>query len=274
MKKVVLATREESTPSTPTKEVKQEKEEKKGDRKRVRKEKVKEETSWYEMSPVEEHGVLAEMKGRSKEQRVEDNVKLRTAIVANMMRRVTELAMGMRSRKEDDQDSEFIDRLELQMKTSMDLDEMSHFMEQERKMIGIKEWRLDEVRMKKEFRSWVVKLRSMVAEEQEEETIRELGRDRMYKAQEVEKEVKTEAEFEESSGEEKDWDREVQIDEDHTDGSDKEQCLWEKDHGQPDTDEDDMLSNLRENEVETKKMLVEICCSEKSRLTDQTRTKG
>ena len=110
MKKVVLATREESTPSTPTKEVKQEKEEKKGDRKRVRKEKVKEETSWYEMSPVEEHGVLAEMKGRSKEQRVEDNVKLRTATVANMMRRVTELLMEMINRKEDEKDSEFIDR--------------------------------------------------------------------------------------------------------------------------------------------------------------------
>ena len=96
----------------------------------------------------------------------------------------------------------------------------------------------------------------------------------MSKAREIKKEVKTEADSGESSGEEKDWDRDVWMEEDHTDESDKDQCLWERDHGQPDTDEDDVLSDLSENEIETKKMLVEICCSEKSRLTSEARKKG
>ena len=70
--------------------------ERKKEKKRERNEKVKEEGSWYEMSPAEEKGAIKEMKGRNREQRMEDNTTLRTATMADMMRRVTELAMGIR----------------------------------------------------------------------------------------------------------------------------------------------------------------------------------
>ena len=133
---------------------------------------MKEETSWYEMSPAEEQGALKEMKGGNREQREEDKTKLRTAIVADMMRRVTELANGMREKIESEKDEEFIDRLEKQMKKSMDVEEVCDFIEAERRKIGVKAWRLDQVRMRREFRSWITKMRDVLAEEQEEDKIK------------------------------------------------------------------------------------------------------
>jgi hypothetical protein len=194
--------------------------------------------------------------------------------MADMMRRVTELAMGIRGKKEDERDEQFVDRLERQMRKSMDPDEMGDFLEAERKAIGLTEMTMADVIMRKELRGWVARLRNVMTEEQDENAIRQLSQNKLSKAKEVKKEVKVEADFGESSGEEKDWDREVQFEEDHTDESDKEQCLWEKDHGQPDTAEDDVLSELSENQIQTKMMFVEVCCSEKSRLTDQARKKG
>ena len=272
LKKIVNAAKEGSSTETPTKKNK----ERKSDKKRTRKAEVKEEASWHEMSPEEEQGALKEMKGRNREQREEDKAKLRTAIVADMMRRVTELANGMRNKQEGERDEEFVDSLEQQMKKSMDVEEICDLIDKSRRKIGIKEWSLDHVRMRKELRVWITRMRDILDEEQEEEKIKEISRNRVSKIQEVKREVKveTEADFGESSGEEKDWDREVQVQENHTDGSDREQCLWEKDHGQPETDPEDILSDLSENEVQTKCMLVEICCSEKSRLTDQARKKN
>ena len=175
LKKIVNAAKEEPSTETPTKEGMKESKERKSDKKRIRKTEVKEETSWYEMSPAEEQGALKEMKGRNMEQREEDNVKLRTALVADMMRRVTELAMGMREKKEGEKDEEFIDRLERQMKKSMDAEDMNDFIEAERLKIGVKVWRLDQVRMRREFRSWITKMRDVLAEEQEEDAIKKIG---------------------------------------------------------------------------------------------------
>ena len=100
LKKIVNAAKEEPSAETPTKKGMKENKERKSDKKRMRKAEVKEEASWYEMSPEEEQGALKEMKGRNREQREEDKAKLRTAIVADMMRRVTELANGMRDKQE------------------------------------------------------------------------------------------------------------------------------------------------------------------------------
>ena len=122
LKRIVKAAKEKSTPSTPIKKEEQGSVESKRERKRERREKVKEEGSWYEMSPDEEKGAITEMKGRNREQRMEDNTTLRTATMADMMRRVTELAMGIRGKKEDERDEQFVNRLESQMKKSMDPD--------------------------------------------------------------------------------------------------------------------------------------------------------
>ena len=93
------------------------------------------------------------------------------------------------------------------MKKSMDPDEMGDFLEAERKAIGLTEMTMADVMMRKELRSWVARLRNVMTEEQDENAIRQLSQNKMSKAKEVKKEVKVEADFGESSGEEKDWDR-------------------------------------------------------------------
>ena len=81
----------------------------------------------------------------------------------------------------------------------------------------------------------------------------------------------------EDAQEEKTSDDDVYMEEEHSEESDREHLDWERSHGQEepeDEEQEEELSDLSENEVQSEKLLVEVCCSEKTRLTSEARMRG
>jgi hypothetical protein len=92
------------------------------------------------MTPKEEQGKLEEIRGRSSEQRDEDKRKLRTATVAEIMRRIVELSLQLCRSVGEGWNREHIELVTTQLEKSQDPNELVTALDQEREA---KLWTMD-----------------------------------------------------------------------------------------------------------------------------------
>ena len=165
------------------------------------------------------------------------------------------------------------------MKKSQNPNELITALDQEREKQNFGPWTTEELLVRGELRDWVVKMADMIEDEKQEERAAAVARAKMLKTkqEEMQGKGKKKKTKKEQSEEEEPSDDDIYMEEEHSDESDMEHMKWEREPGEEEQEvggEDEEQSELSENDIETGRLMVEIRCSENSRMTREARRRG